>query len=201
MSITVMCELRPRPDAAEEILQNSLRQLSIPASGVAGRRFARLYQHIDDPCWLLYVAEWESAEIFTAYRRKATAPGRPDQFAQPPVCRIYQRLALFERVLAPSRVARADIVDGPADTHDECRERIIAYHRASVRDRSQLVMLSVHETTDPTPGFLILSGWDGVAPTAPEDYADDFNLVQQLTATKNTVQRFIGRTVIENLGA
>ena len=113
LTITALCELRPLPEHADAIIQLAIEQVSLPASSVAGRRVARLYQHVDDPAWLLYLGEWDSRAAFDAYRATAPQPGRLDQHRQPPTCRVFRRLALFERILTPVGLACADIVTGP----------------------------------------------------------------------------------------
>jgi quinol monooxygenase YgiN len=200
LSITVLCELRPNPGQAEAIVQRAIEQLSLPSSTVVGRRVARLYQHVDDPARLLYLAEWDSREAFEAYRQTAPMPGTPDQFQVLPVCRFYHRLALFERMLSPVQVAYADVVDGPAQTHAVRRDLALAYHRANVRDRSSLALLMIHETADDPTGLLIISGWDATMPLQRSGTDPDLALIQQLAATGATVEQFVGRAVAETSG-
>lgn len=200
MSITVLCELRPRPDEVEATIQRSVEQLSLPSSSVAGRRFARLYQHVDDPSWLLYLAEWSSREAFEAYRQTAPMPGTPDQLQQLPVFRFYRRLALFERVLAPVAVVHVAIVDGAAETQAARRDLALAYHRSGVRDRPELVLLQVHEAIDGAPGLLVISGWEAGAPLPRGSRDLERALLDQLVASGGTARQLVGRAVAEAAG-
>ena len=195
MSITVLCELRPHPGQAEAIVQRAIQQLSLPSSNVAGRGGARLYQHVDDPAWLLYLADWSSRTAFDAYRQTSPLPGTPDQFQQAPTCRYYRRLALFERVLIPVSTICVEIVDGPAETHAARRVRALAYHRSNVRNRPGLVLLQVYEASDHPPGLLIVSGWEASGQIHLPDR--DSERAMRDVAAGGTTRRFIGRALAE----
>lgn len=201
MSITVLCELRPHVDRVDAVIQQSIEQLSLPSRDVAGRRIARLYQHVDDPAWLLYLADWDSREAFEAYRQIAPMPGSPDQFQQAPSCRFYRRLALFERVLTPVSAIGVAIVGGPAQMHAARRDLALAYHRSGGRDRSGLVLLQVHEAVDAVPGLLLISGWQTIQQLQQADQAAGRMLLDQLAANGGTLRRFVGRVLAEATGA
>jgi quinol monooxygenase YgiN len=194
LSVTVLCELRPHPDQADAVIQRSIEQLSLPAHE---GRIVRLLQHVDDPAWLLYLAEWDSREAFEAYRRSAPLLGTVDQLQQPVVSRFYRRLALFERVMSAGPVISADLVDGPAQTHAARRDLALAYHRSGVRGRSGLVLLHVHEALDPPPGLLVISGWEGMTQLQQADQAAERTMLDQLVANGGAVRRFVGRALIE----
>jgi quinol monooxygenase YgiN len=200
LSITVLCELRSRPDEVEAMIQRSIEQVSLPSGSVAGRRLARLYQRVDDPARLLYLAEWSSREAFEAYRRPAPTTGTPDPIERLPACRLYQRLALFERVLTPVPIVHATIVEGAAETHTARRDVALAYHRSGVRGRTELVLLQVHEAIDGVPGLLIVSGWEGIAPLPRAGQDLEQALLDQLAASGGTTQRFVGRALVESTG-
>ena len=197
MSITVSCELRVRQGHAEAITGRAIEQLSLPAHRVVGRRHARLYQHLEDPTRLLYVAEWESREAFDAYRLTAPMPGQPEQFVAMPVCRIYRRLALFEHVLTPVHIAYADTVEGPAETHAARRDLLLAYYRASVRDRRGLVLLMTNEHIDQPPELLVVSAWQSPPAASAPELPGGEHLLDQLRAAGGTVNRFVGRQLVD----
>jgi quinol monooxygenase YgiN len=197
LSITVLCELRPRPGEVEAVIRRSIEQLSLPSGSVAGRRLARLYQHADDPGWLLYLAEWSSREAFEAYRRSAPMPGTPEQFQRLPACRAYRRLTLFERMLTPVALVHLAIVDGPAESQAARRDLALAYHRSDVRGRPGLVLLQVHEALDGGPGLLVISGWGPAEPPPAADEDAERALLGRLLASAGTVERFVGRVLAE----
>lgn len=201
MSITIICELRPLPEHADAIIQQVIEQFSLPASSVAGRRFARLSQHVDDPAWLLYLGEWESRERFEAYRATAPLPGSLDQHRSAPACRVFRRLALFERVLAPVGLAYADIVTGPPETGATRRDLALAYHRASLRSQAGLVLHSIYEGVDDPASLAIVSGFQAPAPLVRQGFAPNRALIEQLRATGATVEQFVGRALAETTGS
>jgi hypothetical protein len=153
---------------------------------------------VDDPARLLYIGEWESREAFEAYRVSTQQPGAADQYRQPLVCRVYQRLALFERMLSPVGLACADIVDGPPASHGARRDLALAFHRTSLRSRSNLAMLMIHEAVDHPPGLVIVSGWQPDVPLAQQRPTPDPALIEQLRATGATVESFVGRMLAES---
>jgi quinol monooxygenase YgiN len=201
LSTTVTCELRVQPGHVDEILQRSTEQFSLPSHSVVGRRHARLYQHLNDPCRLLYVGEWESRRAVEAYRMTAPMPGRPDQFVQMPAFRYYRRLALFEHVLLPFDVVYVNQVTGPAETHAARRDLAVAYHREAARARLGLTLLMTNECTDDVQGLLLISGWRLHAPANHAKHSTDESLMEQLRATGGVVNRFVGRQLIETGGA
>jgi quinol monooxygenase YgiN len=201
LSITVLSELRPHVDPVDAVIQRSIEQLSLPSGDVAGRRIARLYQHVDDPAWLLYLADWDSREAFEAYRQTAPMAGSPDQLQQVPSLRFYRRLALFERVLTPVSIIGVAVVDGPAGTHASRRDLALAYHRSGGRDRPGLVLLQVHEAVDAVPGLLLISGWETIEQLQQADQAAGRALLDQLAANGGTHRRFVGRALAEATGA
>ena len=152
---------------------------------------------MDDPAWLLYLAEWSSRDAFEAYRQTAPMPGTPEQFEEHPTIRFYRRLALFERVLTPVSVVHADSVDGPTASHAVRRDLALAYHRSSVRGRPGLVLLQVHEALDSASGLLILSGWEAASPLQQADQDLERTMLDQLPASGGTVRQFVGRALIE----
>ena len=179
------------------MIQRSIEQFSLPSGSVAGRRFARLYQHADDPAWLLYLAEWSSREAFETYRQSTPMPGTPEQFQRLPACRTYRRLTLFERVLTPVAVVHVAVVDGPAESQVARRDLALAYHRSNVRGRPELALLQVHEALDGGPGLLVISGWAAVEPPPGAGQDAERALLDRLLASGGTVERFVGRVLAE----
>ncbi len=201
MSITAICELRPLPEHAHRIIQLATEQFKLPSSSVAGRRSARLYQHVVDPTRLVYVGDWESRAAFDAYQATAPQPATLRQYRQPPGCRLYRRLALFERMLVPVSVVYADIVNGPPESHAARRDLALAYHRASLRSPADLVLLAIYEAVDPPSCLAIVSGWQTRGPLARPVAAPDHALTEQLRATGATVEQFVGRALAETAGS
>lgn len=182
------------------MIQRSLEQLSLPSSGVAGRRVARLCQHLDEPAWLLYLAEWSSREAFEAYRLSVPMPGTADQLQRLPACRFYQRLALFERVLTPVSTVHVTTVDGPAATHATRRDLALAYHSSDMRLQRELALLQVHEATDAQPGLLVVSGWESTSPLTGAGQEPEQAMLDRLVANGGTAERFVGRVLAETTG-
>ena len=176
------------------MIRRSIEQLSFPSHD---GRIVRLYQHVDDPTWLLYLAEWSSREAFDAHRQGAPMPGTPDQLQQLPVWRFYRRLALFERVMAAVPIVCADIGDGPPETHAARRDTALAYHRSGVRGRSGLVLLHVHEALAPASGLLIATGWETTTQAQQADQGPERTTLDQLDANGGTSRRFLGRALLE----
>jgi hypothetical protein len=122
-------------------------------------------------------------------------PGSADQYRQPPACRFYRRLALFERVLVPIEQAYAIVVDGPARSHLERRDLALSYHRASLQGQPDLVLLTIHETVDTPPGLLLLTGWRSAGVVEIAEPARV--LIEQLRATGATVEELVGYVVAD----
>jgi quinol monooxygenase YgiN len=200
VAITALCELRPHPDQVEAVVQRAIEQLSLPSQRVAGRRVARLFQHGDDPAWLLYLAEWASREAYDAYHQTTPLPGLLDRFQQPPSTRFYQRLALFERVLTPVARVSVDLVDGPAASHPIRRDQALTYHRSNAHAQQELVLLQVHEALDAEPSLLIVTGWDTAHPNLADAPTIEQALLDRLIANGGTVRRFVGHAVVETPG-
>ena len=197
MSTTVISELHIQLGQEEAIVGIALRQLVLPPSSVAGRRFARLFQHFDDPTRLLYIAEWESSEACNAYAQTMPMPGTPDQYVQLPTLRYYRSLTSFERMLVPIGVASAVIVEGPADTHLTRRELGLAYHHIVVHQRRGLILLALYEAIAAPPGLLILAGWESMDAFQTAYDSEGPKLVDQLVAAGGVAQRFLGRVRAE----
>jgi hypothetical protein len=193
LSITVACTIRPLPEHVESVVQGAGEQLA--ASVVPGRRSARLYRLLGDRTTLLYVAEWESSEAFESYRPSAPMCGSADLYRQPPACRFYRRLALFERVLVPIQQAYGIVVDGPTRSHSERRDLALSYHRASLQVQPDLVQVTVHETVDTPPGLLLLTGWRSAG--VVEIAEPTRGLIERLRATGATVEELIGHAVAD----
>lgn len=153
---------------------------------------------MDDPARLLYLAEWESREAFDAYRQASPVPDASDQLQQLPGYRIYRRLALFERVLTPVSIIRADILDDSPETHAAQRDQALTYYREGVRSRSGLVLLHVHETIGDGPGLLIVSGWERAPLTEQAERDPEWELLDRLAASGGTAERFVGRPLGES---
>jgi hypothetical protein len=168
---------------------------------VAGRRSARLYQHVDDPTWLLYLGHWESRAAFEAYQAMAPQPATLRQYRQPPGCRLYRRLALFERMLVPVGVTYADIVSGAPGSHAVRRDLALAYHRASLHSPTDLVLLAIYEAVDEPSCLAIVSGRQTSGSLASSDAAPDRALSEQLRATGAIVEQFVGRALAETAGS
>jgi len=179
------------------MVHRSIDQLALPSSSVSGRRVARLYQHVDDPTWLLSLAEWSSREAFEAYRRSAPVPGTPDQLQRLPSCRTYRRLTLFERVLTAVASVQVAIVDGPAETQAVRRDLALAYQRPDVRGRPEPALLQVHEALDGGPGLLVIAGWGAGDPLLQAGRDLERVLLDRLLASGGTALRFVGRVLAE----
>jgi quinol monooxygenase YgiN len=196
LSTTVTCELRVQPSFLDDVIQRATAQLSTPSQTVPGRRHARILQHLDDPNYLLYVAEWESRKAFDAYRDTAAVPERTDQFQQLPTFRHYQRIALFEHVFATFDIVCVDRVQGPADTHAARRALALHYHRCEARQQAGLVLLVTNERAEDPQELLLVSGWRAPSPDGHPGQLPDHHLLGQLRATGGVVNRFIGRRLL-----
>jgi quinol monooxygenase YgiN len=200
VAITALCELRPHPDQTVAVVQRLIEQLSLPSRSVAGRHCARLFQHGDDPAWLLYLTEWTSREAYDAYRQAAPMPGLPDQFQQLPSTRFYRRLALFERVLTPVARVSVNVVGGPAASHPIRRDQALTYHRSNAHAQPDLVLLQVHDALDAEPALLIVTGWGTAHPNLADARTIEQALLERLIANGGTVRQFVGHAVVETPG-
>jgi len=198
VSITVVSELAIRPGHENAIMDIAQGQLALPSSSVVGRRFARLFQGLEDPTRLLYVADWESPEAYDAYARGMPMPGRPEQYVQPPTRRYFRSLTAFERVLAPIGVASAVIVDGPAETHVFRRDLGLAFQQVVIHDRPGLVLLTLYEAVEPPAGLLMLAGWESVQAFEEAFATAQPKLVDQLVQAGGVARRFLGRVFAES---
>lgn len=177
-------------------------QLARSGQSVAGRRHARLVQHLHEPTRLLYLAEWESPEAFHAYRATAPHPGRADQLLRPPRFRFFRRLTLFEHVFAPIDLVCVCFVWGTPELHGHLREAVRHLHPGAGERFPGLVSLLTGERDDQPAELLVASCWQERATTSAADAATldpqpDAQLLAPLLAAGGTCDRFVARPVFD----
>ena len=125
MGVTVVAELRPRPDRRDDAVRHIADRFGRPNRAVHGRWHASLYQSLADSTRLLYVGHWDTRQAFEDDRTRSGRLADHDWFEAPPVPSFYRSLRSYERVCAHSGAASVVLIDGPTETAGPRRELVL----------------------------------------------------------------------------
>ncbi len=125
MAVTSLTQVRARPGEAGAMLRAWLGLLTRYSPALRQRRFALVFEGIDDPDALLYLAEWESRAAFEARAQEIGSRAWVREHAVRVAVTFLELLHAVEKALAPVEVAQLARLRVPAAT----RAAVMAYLR------------------------------------------------------------------------
>jgi hypothetical protein len=162
VAVTSLTQVRARPGEGEAMLRGWLGLLTRYSPSLRERRFAFVFQALDDPDALLYLAEWERRAAFDARAEEVGSRAWVREHAVRVAVTFLQPLHTVEKVLAPVEVAQLARLRVPS----AARTAVVAY----LRDEATIGFADPHFAvrtlyTDPrVPGdLLVYRGWSSPA--------------------------------------
>ena len=162
MSVTIVLRLWVGDGRRDEIVAAATREFEAPTASTEGCRYARLFQTLDDPDQFLYVAEWDSREVFERVGRQlrtSTLDALLLRIEGPHYCR---ELYSYENMARRPEIVACAIGEAPAATADATRDFAIELGRTS-GGSAGLVLYRVAENIAQPGHLVVLHGWDSLA--------------------------------------
>ncbi len=193
MAVTTLTQARARPGEGVAMLRDWLTMLTRYSPSLRQRRFALVFQAIDDPRRLLYLAEWATRAAFDARAEEIGSRRWVRAHAETVSVTFLELGHTVERALAPVEVAQFGRLHVPSAT----REAVSAYlrdERTIGSSAPHFAVRTVYADPDAPDDLLVYRGWS--APAGLAAYHDERwpAIVAELERHGVTGEYFLGYT-------
>jgi quinol monooxygenase YgiN len=185
------------PDRLPSLLDVIRGDFAASASSQPGRRFARLFQHLDDPSRLLAMEEWQNQAEFD---RHADGSAYADALAAcgpAPVADALERLQHYRHMPhSPSALACVTLA-APEDRAPEVERFICDVQRREALVAAGLVLRAVYRVVGAPGRLLVLHGWRTLDDLDRYYATSARGLAEMLEANGATSEQFTGQMAAE----
>ncbi|MCC7371175.1 MAG: antibiotic biosynthesis monooxygenase [Chloroflexi bacterium] len=163
MSVTVVGRWQVPAGFEEAASTRASHELAARSGAPPARRRVHVFQALDDPQSMLYVAEWSSRPAFEAYRDQ----GDPDTFEavlrDREAVNICERLMFFGNYAYRAQVTRCIVVDLPAGAAADVQQVLLPNGRWAMHGSAGLVRYTVYREITHARRYVIVHGWQSTA--------------------------------------
>jgi quinol monooxygenase YgiN len=197
MPFFVAVQYQARPDRVDDLPALIRHDLAASVSAYPARRFARVFQHVQEPARLLGIEEWQREDDFD---RHAEAPAYAEVLAactMPPRASALERLQHYRHMPhQPTALACATITAVP-ERADDVERFICDEQRRDALIADGLVLRAVYRLDGVAGRLLVLHGWRTRQNLLAYDATGERTLVKPFAQTGTTVDLFSGEIVAQ----
>jgi quinol monooxygenase YgiN len=197
MPFFVVVQYRARPDRVDDLLSLIRHDLATSATAYPGRRFARIFQHVQEPTRLLEIEEWQQADDF---RRHVEAPNRTELLgacAVPPRTSALERLQHYRHMPHQPTALSCAIISAAPDHADDIERFICDEQRREALVADGLVLRAVYRLDGVAGQLLVLHAWRTRADLDAYDATGERMHVGVLAHAGATTELFTGEIVAQ----
>ena len=159
MSVTVVGRWHV-PDGQQELAIAAVQhELDVRACQPPARRAAHVFQAIDDPAMLLYVAEWSDRAAFEWHRGQGGADTVEAAISSGGEYIICERLVFYGNFAYRAHVVACGIIDAPADSSEAVRELLLPGGRWTIHGWPGLVHYTAFREVTHAHRYVVVHGW------------------------------------------
>src|SRR3954462_5503081 len=163
MSVTVVGRWHVPDGQQDMIIAAAQHELKVRAVQPSARREAHVFQAVDDPGMLLYVAEWSDRFAFEIYRGQHGANTVEAAISAAGEYLICERLVFFGNFAYRAHVVACGIVDAPSESAEAVRELLLPGGRWTTHGWPGLVHYTVFRELSQTHRYVVVHGWQSDA--------------------------------------
>jgi len=162
-----------------------------------GRKFARLFRHMQDPARLLSMEEWESDEALERHRQSPAYADTRDAVAAPPPIEYLERLQHYRHMPhRPSALACTTLAT-PVDQAGAVERFICDDERRDALGAAGLVIRAVYRVIGSPGRLLVLHGWRSLDDLEQYVGTSARGLAELLESTGAEIDQFTGQIAAE----
>ena len=163
MTVTVVGRWQVPGGQHDLAIAAAQHELDVRAVQPAARREAHVFQAIDDPSMLLYVAEWSDRVAFEIYRGQSGANTVEAAISAAGEYLICERLVFFGNFAYRAHIVGCVIVDAPADASESVRNVLLPGGRWTIHGWPGLVHYTVFREHAGARRYVVVHGWQSEA--------------------------------------
>jgi len=182
------------PDGQQALAIAAARhELDVRAAQPPARREAHVFQAIDDPGLLLYVAEWSDRVAFELYRGQSGPETIEAAISAAGEYIICERLVFYGNFAYRANIVACGIVDAPAEASEAVREVLLPGGRWEIHGWPGLVHYTAFRETSRTHRYVVVHGWKSEAALRGSREATRPAASEQFRKVGATLIQFTGR--------
>ena len=164
MSVAVVTLRRAQPGQGDAVVDLTRRHLAAGGAWQAPRHRLRLFQAVDRPDVLLYVADWDSREAFVA----SVSEGQIDQqlgalCVGPPERYFFRPRLTFLTRGRVAAVVDCLLIQAPPEAIETIRLRVLREAPREVLAHPGFVLREAYESDSNDGNFGVIHGWESAA--------------------------------------
>ena len=186
-----------RPGCREQRVESIRRDFAASPISHPGRKFARLFEHLNDETHLLAMEEWQSQPDFERHERSSPHLEALAASGPPPRVEALERLQHYRHMPHRPSALACTAISTPSDHAASVESFICDDERREALVAAGLVLRAVYRVVGISGRLLVLHGWKSVADL--ERYLDGPALAtaSALAAHGATLDQFTGQVAAE----
>lgn len=159
MPYFVVIQYQAWPDRVDELLAVIRHDFEVSAARAPGRRFARVFQHDEQPDRLLAMEEWQQPQELDQHLTASAFAAAVARCGPPPHARGLTRLQHYRHMSHVPAALACAIISAPTDRADDVERFICDEQRRDALIAEGLVLRAVYRIGQAPGQLLVLHGW------------------------------------------
>jgi quinol monooxygenase YgiN len=193
MPFFVMVRYEARPGRADDLLALIRDDFAASPAAQPGRRFARVFQALDEPAQLLAIEEWQDR---AAYEQHAMTPAYVAALAahgeSAPADEL-ERLQHYRHMPRPLTALSCAVLTIPPEQLERAERFVCDDERRDVLDASGLVLRAVYRIAGRPARLVVLHGWRTLDDLRAYTATSAYQMATSLASTGVLVEQFCGQ--------
>ena len=148
-----------RPGCREQRVETIKGDFAASPISHPGRKFARLFEHLDDQTRLLAMEEWQSQTDFERHDGSASYVGAIQASGPAPRVDVLERLQHYRHMPHSPSTLACTAISMPADRAEQVEAFICDEERRDALVAAGLVLRAVYRVVGSPGRLLVLHGW------------------------------------------
>jgi quinol monooxygenase YgiN len=197
MPYFVAVQYEARPDRLDDLVGQIRHDFAVSATAHPGRRFARVFQHHQEPCRLLAIEEWQQRSEFQQHFEASQPAEVLLACASPPQASTLERLQHYRHMPHQPTALACTTIAAPADRADEVERFICDDERRDALMADGLAIRAVYRLDGITGQLLVLHGWRTRGDLDTYVASAKRRTITGLAAIGTAVEQFTGEVVAQ----
>ena len=181
------------PDRLESLLEVIRGDFAASPTSQPSRRFARVFQHLENPARLLAMEEWQNQADFERHTNARAYAEALAACGPAPRANALERLQHYRHMPHPPSALACITLSSPPDRAPEVEDFVCDEERRDALDASGLVLRAVYRVVGTAGRLLVLHGWRSLDDLDRYFATSARSLAELLEATGASSDQFTGQ--------
>jgi len=197
MPFFVVVQYQARPDQLDGLLALIRHDFSVSATAHPGRRFARVFQHDQEPWRLLGIEEWQQEEELRRHLEASAFAEALVAYGPPPLISALERLQHYRHMPHQPTALGCFTLTAPTEHAEEVERFICDEERRDALVAGGLALRAVYRLGGSPGRLLVLHGWQTHSDLDAYSATVERAIIRSLALNGTSIERFTGEIVAQ----